>query len=98
MFSDAYLGPKYCSITDFSGASNPRLAHNEHTLADLDVVSHLHQIVDLCPIANSGRTELATVHTTQCTNFNVIADFNIAKMWHSPGKASIRVRPESKAL
>ena len=98
MLSDAHLGPKDRPIADFSGASNARLGHNQHAGPDLNIVSHLHQIVDLCPIANSGRAKLAAVHTTRCANFNIVADFNIAQMRHSAGKAGFRVRPESKAL
>jgi hypothetical protein len=98
MFSNAHLSPKYRPISDFSRACNARLAHNKDTLPYLNVVSHLHQIVDLCSLANSSRAELSAVHATRCANFDIVADFDRTQMWHAPGKAGLRVRAKSEAF
>ena len=56
------------------GAGDSDLCHEEAQLADPDVVCDVHRVIDLCPVADHGILESATIDRGIGADLYVVSD------------------------
>ena len=66
--------------TNASTARHTRTASHGSVGAHMDVVTDLHQVIELDAIVDHGVVQRATVNAGVRTNFNVIANAHCAKL------------------
>jgi hypothetical protein len=98
VLGNAYLSPQNGPILDLARSAQPGQGRDDHALANLYVVGHLHQIVDLGSIADAGRAKLPPIDAGVRPDFNIGSNLNRTEMRNSPRHAGARIRPDAKAL
>jgi hypothetical protein len=98
VLSNTHLSTKNNPIFDSARSSHPGQSGDDHASADLDVVGHLHQIVDLGAVANAGWAEFATIDTRARSDFNIAPNFNGTQMGNPPWKACLWIRSEAETI
>jgi len=58
------------------------LAHEQIVPADLAIMANLNQVIDLGPFADAGGLEGAAIDRRTGADLAVIADFDMAELWH----------------
>ena len=67
-------------VAQRDGTGQPAFAGHDTAAAELAVVGDLDEIIDLATIPDDRGAEFAPVHTCSRTDFNVVADNNMADL------------------
>jgi hypothetical protein len=81
MFAQACLATEHHPGSYRGAPRNPDLRNQDRTLADLNVVSDLHKIIDFHARSDLGLAERPTINRGVTANLNVIAYFHPANLW-----------------
>src|SRR5438309_1658273 len=82
MSADARLSGKHNVIAQPGTSRDTRLPDDQTMLADLHVVRDLDEVVDLCSFADDRRPQCAPIDGHTRADLHVIADDDIADLWH----------------
>ena len=80
MIGDADLPADDYVVFNDRAAGKAGLRGDDDVLADLDVVTNMDQVVDLCPSANASFVKSAAVNGRVCANVDVVFDYQPADL------------------
>ena len=96
MSGKSSLSANHTPGTNLGAACQSYLSTHHGVLANLAVVSHLNQVVQLHTLANGGLSHGAAVDTCVGTNLNVILDYYDTNLWNLI--VALGVRCKAKAV
>lgn len=82
MTGDAYLTTEHTPLADSCRAGYADLCRHDGVLADISVVSDLHEVVELDTLAHGCCAHCGSVDTGIGTDLNIILDGHDAELWN----------------
>src|SRR5581483_9266723 len=79
---DAHSGAKHHEIPEGHAAGNPSLRHKNAMATDFNIVSDLHQVVDLCSLPDNGVADRAAVDGGAGADFDIVLDNHPSDLRH----------------